>query len=413
VSATLAEGLVRLGTWMLFAQAAEPLAFFWHVVVDQTTVRRHTEAAGAAYGAAQAAEVEQLERQRPLPPPGPAVHYLSADGAMVPLRPGQWAEAKTLAISRVEQRVAADGASATHPTELSYVSRLAEAETVTRLAYMEAHRRGTESAGVVCAGQDGADWLQGLVDVLRPDAVRILDFPHAVEHLTTAAAPVLGLGTPSLQAWLDQQPHTLKHAPDGARQVLGAVAHLAVETAADPRAARTARDGALAYFTKRLGQVQDATFRAAGYPLGSGSTESAHKVVVEARLKGSGMHWARGHVHPLVALRTVACADRWTEAWPRIAAQLRREADRRRHERTQARRRAPTPAVADEPTPTVLPAAAAAVVLSPLAVPRPKTIVNGRPTRWHPWNATPCSPASITRARSVVPSHARTRRTPD
>ncbi len=298
-------------------------------------------------------------------------------------------EVKTLAIGRVEQRRGADGTAETHTTELSYFSRLAEAETFTRLAYVEAYRRGTETAGTVCAVQDGAEWLQGLVDVLRPDAVRILDFPHAVEHLTAAAAPVLGGGTPSVQAWLDQQAHTLKHAPDGARQVLGAVAHLAVETAPDPRAARTARDGALAYFTKRLAQVQYATFGAAGYPIGSGSTESANKVVVEARLKGSGMHWARGHVNPLVALRTVACTDRWTEAWPRITARLRRDADRRRHERTQARHLAPPLAVTDEPPQGVVPASPAAVVLSPPAAPRPQTIVNGRPTRWHPWKRYP------------------------
>ena len=35
----------------------------------------------------------------------------------------------------------------------------------------------------VCAVMDGAAWRQGLVDVQRPDAVRILDFPHAAEHL--------------------------------------------------------------------------------------------------------------------------------------------------------------------------------------------------------------------------------------
>jgi len=245
VSATLAEGLVRLGTWMPFAQAAEQLAFFWHVAVDETTVRRHTEAAGAAYVAEQAAEVEQLERQRPLPPPGPAVQYLSADGAMVPLRHGQWAEVKTLARGRVEQRRGADGASETHTTELSYFSRLAEAETFTQQAYGEAYRRGTESAGVVCAVQDGAEWLQGLVEVLRPDAVRILDFPHAVEHLSAAAAPVLGVGTPALQAWLGQQAHTLKHAPDGARQVLAALARLPIQHAADAPLAAQARAAAV------------------------------------------------------------------------------------------------------------------------------------------------------------------------
>jgi hypothetical protein len=58
--------------------------------------------------------------------------------------------------------------------------------------------------------------------VLRADAVRILDFPYAVEHLTAAAQPVLGLDTPELRLWLDRQAHTLKHAADGARQVLAA-----------------------------------------------------------------------------------------------------------------------------------------------------------------------------------------------
>src|SRR5437868_2948096 len=46
----------------------------------------------------------------------------------------------------------------------------------------------------------------------------------------------------------------------------------------------------MAYFTKRLGQVQYAAFQAAGYPIGGGSTESANKMVVEVGLKGSGIH---------------------------------------------------------------------------------------------------------------------------
>jgi hypothetical protein len=112
--------------------------------------------------------------------------------------------------------------------------------------------------------QDGAEWLQGLVDVLRPDAVRILDFPHAVEHLTAAAQPSLGSGTPTLAAWLDEQTHTLKHAANGARQVLAALTRLPVHAATDPILAAEARDGAMAYFTKRLVQVQYAAFQAAG-----------------------------------------------------------------------------------------------------------------------------------------------------
>src|SRR5712691_12486813 len=292
LSATLAEGVARLGTTMPFEQAAAVLAFFWGVELEETTLRRHTQAAGAASVAEQAADLARLERERPPAPDGPAVQYLSADGAMVPLVGGDWAEVKTLAIGAVEVRPGDDGLPEAQTTDLTYFSRLANAETFTHHAYVETYRRGTETARVVCAVQDGAEWLQGLVDVLRPDAVRILDFPHALEHLNAAAQSALGIGTPELKAWLDEQAHTLKHAADGVRQVLMAVAKLPVQLAADPMAAVEARDRTVTYFTKRLAQVDYAAFQAAGYPIGSGSTESANKNVVEVRLKGSGMHWA-------------------------------------------------------------------------------------------------------------------------
>jgi hypothetical protein len=372
---------------MPFEQAAAELVFFWGVEVEETTVRRYTEAAGAAYVAEQTAEVEQLERERPTAPAGAAVQYLSADGAMVPLVGGQWAEVKTLAIGEVGVQRGADGVPEAHTTNLTYFSRLADAATFTRQAYVEAYQRGTESAGVVCAVQDGAEWLQGLVDVLRPDAVRILDFPHAVEHLTGSAQPVLGNGSLACTAWLDQQAHTLKHAADGARQVRAGLARLPVNAAADPISAAEARDSAIAYFTKRLVQVQYAAFQAAGYPIGSGSTESANKVVVEARLKGSGMHWAREHVNPLVALRTVACTDRWSQTWPRITARLRSDADQRRRTRWQARHPLPTqsPAAAHPPPPIL-----AQVAPERTPAPRGKSVVNGRPTVFHPWKRQLC-----------------------
>lgn len=381
LSATLAQGVARLGTKMPFAQAAADLAFFWNVDLEETTVRRYTQAAGAAYVAEQGADLERLERERPPAPDGPAVQYLSADGAMVPLVGGQWAEVKTLAIGAVEVRPGADGLPEAYTTDLTYFSRLADAETFTRQAYVETYRRGTETAKVVCAVQDGAEWEQKLVDVLRADAVRILDFPHAIEHLTAAGQLVLGTAAPDLQAWLDEQAHTLKHAVDGARQVLSAVSKLPVHLAVDPTAAAAARDHTVTYFTKRLGQVQYAAFQAAGYPIGSGSTESANKLVVEARLKGSGMHWARAHVDPLVALRTVACANRWHEVWPRISARLRSEAEQRRRARWQARHPAPPSDVAPASSHT-------ATQVVPLATPaliRGKSIVNRRPTALHPW----------------------------
>jgi hypothetical protein len=66
-------------------------------------------------------------------------------------------------------------------------------------------------------------------------------------------------------------------------------------------------------------------FKQSGWPIGSGSGEAAHKVVVQARMKQAGMRWAIQNVNPMLALRALACNDRWDSAWPAIATASRKQ----------------------------------------------------------------------------------------
>jgi hypothetical protein len=60
--------------------------------------------------------------------------------------------------------------------------------------------------------------------------------------------------------------------------------------------------------------------------------ESGNKLVVEARLKGSGMHWAEEHVNSMLAIRNIICSDRLKEEWPKIETRLCQQTRlRRRH----------------------------------------------------------------------------------
>lgn len=380
----LQASLVRLATWMPFGPAAREVGWFSRapggVLVSESVAERLTEAAGAAYVAEQTAAVEALE-QHPTPEPaGPDLLQLSADGATISLVGKRWAEVKTLALGRVVQ--AADGTA--HTTDLSYFARRAEHTTFRRQALVETHRRGVGTASTVVAIMDGADWLQRLIDFHRPDAVRILDFAHAVEYLTDAGHEAFGAGTTAAEAWLGTQAHALKH--DGPDPILAALRALP---------AGDNRDAALRYLEARLAQLAYPTFRAAGYPIGSGSVESANKTVVQARLKGSGMHWAPTSVDPMLALRTVVCADRWDEAWPRISARLRADARARRRQRHQravnrraAREAARTDAAATTPPQAVTVAASPQPPTAPRATapaPTPKMVIDGRPTNHHPW----------------------------
>lgn len=125
--------------------------------------------------------------------------------------------------------------------------------------------------------------------------------------------------------------HTIKH--EALDPILAALRELPAAAPAT-EAAVTARDASLAYLEARREEVCYAEFQAMGYPIGSsGVVESAGKLVVEARLKGGGMHRAPAHVNHRVALRSTICPRRLPAAWPAVLQPLRR----RFHERSRPR----------------------------------------------------------------------------
>jgi len=328
----LHEWLVRLSAWMPFEQAATLLGDFTRVQVSEATTRRQSEAAGAAYEVLQTQEVERIERTLPPSPQGPIKQLLSVDGAMVPLLHGQWAEVKTMVLGEVEEPVLVqhkdDGKEreewVIHTWELSYFSRMTDADTFGRLALWETQRRGVERAGQVVAVMDGAEWQQGFVDYHCPNAIRILDFPHAAERLSGIANALMGEGTEASKEWLGERCRQLKH--EGPSPVL---MQLRALQQAHPNNEVLATN--LAYLSKREEQMQYPRYQKEGWPIGSGAVESGNKLVVQARLKGAGMHWEGSHVNPMLGLRNIVCNDRWAEAWPQITDQIRQQGRARKH----------------------------------------------------------------------------------
>ena len=316
----LQQAVVRLGTWMPFERAVGELEYLLGVQLSEPRVRRLTEKAGAAMVAVQAAEVARLERAAPRAPAGPALQLLSVDGAMVPLVGREWTEVKTLALGEVTLELeVGSGEQVIKTSELSYFSRCLESDEFARQALIETQRRGVERAQRVGAVCDGAEWEQKFIDYHRPDAARILDFPHGAEYVAAAGRSVYGEGSAEFTRWFDRQRHQLRHGEEAA--VLAELRRLAAQAPGSQELI----EEKLQYLTKRREMIRYEEFVAAGYPIGSGSVESANKVVIQARLKQAGMHWAREHVNPMAALRNVACNERWEEAWPQIAAQFHQE----------------------------------------------------------------------------------------
>lgn len=328
----LHDWLVRLGVWMPFGQATRLLAAFSGVSVGKESARRLTEAAGVAYEAVQEQEARRLSDPGAAVSPQKVVaskrEVISSDGAMVPVlkREGGWAEVKTLVIAQ-QQR---DQLQRMQTTKLSYFSRLADAENFADLALVETRRRGLEQAEEVAAVMDGALWLQGLVDLHCPQAVRILDFPHAAQRISEIAEVVQVAGTKLADDWVKTQLHRLKH--EGPRRLLRVLRALRKK---HPDLKVVVEN--VAYLEKRQAHLQYPRYQADEWPIGSGMVESANKQVMQARLKGPGMHWARKNVNPMLALRTAVCNDRWEEAWHEVQAHMHQQQTNARLLRTQRR----------------------------------------------------------------------------
>jgi hypothetical protein len=297
------ETLVRLSTWMPYESARELLQDLLGVRVSKATARRVTLATGEAALLVCEAQVELLKQEAPPAPAGAEKQALSADGAMVHLVGGEWVEVKTLTLGEVSRNKRGEVCT----RRLSYCSRLAEAERFAEAPLVETHRRGLERAAEVCAVQDGAQWLQGLVDYHRADAVRILDFAHAAEYINDIGQAVQAAGGRLPARWFQGMLHRLKH--QGPARVLKHLVWLAA------RYPSPLMQEKLTYLQKREAHMQYPTYQEAGWPIGSGSVESANKLVVEARLKGAGMRWCRQNVNPMLVLRNAVCNREWKQTW--------------------------------------------------------------------------------------------------
>ncbi|WP_220195399.1 ISKra4 family transposase [Ktedonospora formicarum] len=297
------QGLLLLGAVVPFAQAAKHLQTLLGVRVSTSTVRRLTEEAGTC--------LQQWQDQQAHPLTGSSsqepVHSrlaLATDGVLVPIRPKEWAEVKMVTIAEVREGKKKQVA---HGEHLSYFARLSDANTFADLASYEMRRRGVERAGEVAALQDGAEWIQSFVQGHRADAIRILDFAHAAQYVSELGELARSQGAVLSASWLQEQLQTLKQ--QGPRTVLATLEQLCLTFAAPDMHEK------LRYLRKREGQMDSPTYQRAGWPIGSGMAESGNKLVVQARLKGAGMHWKRENVNPMLALRTTLGSDRWLQGW--------------------------------------------------------------------------------------------------
>jgi hypothetical protein len=230
---------------------------------------------------------------------------IQTDGGMVPTRGEEpWKESKLGVIYRDENHSASSDTRRGCITEARYVAHLGPVSVFKEHVSEALRVELADSAQVVVWLGDGAAWNWNMADELAPTAIQILDPMHAIEHASDCAKILFGNDEVMARLWVDRVKSILYE--DRPSTLLLELRACRVDA---PQEQRDAIDALLGYYgnnSKRMNYVQ---FREQGLPIGSGVVESAHKHVIQKRMKLAGQHWdlrrGRGMVELRAAYRTM------------------------------------------------------------------------------------------------------------
>lgn len=148
--------------------------------------------------------------------------------------------------------------------------------------------------------------------LLPHTSVHILDFYHATEYLSDVSF-VIEKRDAKRKEWLDQACHDLKHQHKGAANILRELKHFRKNM---DSTVPEILDTTITYFENNQERMKYADYQKQGYPIGSGVTEAACKVVAKQRLNQSGMKWNIYPVQQMLLLRGLVCTTgRWQQFW--------------------------------------------------------------------------------------------------
>jgi hypothetical protein len=146
---------------------------------------------------------------------------------------------------------------------------------------------------------------------------QLLDFFHATEHLGKVSMAMHKDET-KRKEWLTNVCHDLKNKPKGALFILR---ELKAQKVKLKDKAPEVLDENITYFTNNLKRMNYFEYQKKGWPIGSGVTEAACKVVAKQRLSGSGMKWTINAAQCTLMLRGLVCTEgRWEQFWKYVAA---------------------------------------------------------------------------------------------
>jgi hypothetical protein len=176
------------------------------------------------------------------------------------------------------------------------------------------HRLGAAAAKVVTFTADGAPWIWARLDWVRARVgleparvVEVLDWCHAVHHLSLA----LQASGSSEGERTERYARLRRSLKEGRSEDV--IEELEGLAAGQPEGAAVWREIGYLIRHSEAGRLRYDCFRCRGVPLGSGAIESTIRRVLNLRLKGTSLFWEESNAEAVIQLRAAVLSGRWEE----------------------------------------------------------------------------------------------------
>jgi hypothetical protein len=278
-----------------YEKSNEVLKEMLQIEVSETQIYRVTDFYGKAVessvnGEAVLAPVKKEE-----------ILYTEVDGSLILTREEGWSEVKVGRIFKSSDCIHAQG----KPGWISnsqYIAHLGSHKPFTETMEDILDKYGKSEVGMVFIS-DGATWIKNWIEDAFPYAVSILDYYHVCEHLHEFSSSVFG-DKPKEKLWTDKQKEWLL-----AGKVQTVINNIKKKGKGSEKAKQL-----INYYTANKSRMNYPDYQKIGCGIiGSGAIESAHRTLVQKRMKQSGQRWSCEGAQHMLNLRVVRKNNDWNK----------------------------------------------------------------------------------------------------
>jgi hypothetical protein len=307
----LLQGLmIYAGQLDCYDNCNEVLQQFLNIEVNAAQVFRVTNTYGEAIA-------EKMEPEQNLPLKKEEVLYAGADGSMILTREEGWKEVKLGRLFKASDCL--------HMSEnrgwikhSQYIAHLGNSRRFTcqMEEYIDAYGPLKDKLVFI---SDGAVWIRNWINDSYPQAIQILDYFHASEHLYSFCNDYFS-DKEQGRIWAKQQETLLQESC-----TIEVIQNI-FELPADKKTEKQ-REQLMQYYQSNKERMDYKRYRQIGSGIiGSGAIEAAHRTVVQKRMKQSGQRWSKKGAQHILNLRTIQMSDQWNKVIALVKTGIKRAA---------------------------------------------------------------------------------------